>query len=435
MRPLRSFTRGGLSLRLQREWPLELPVRNAFLPVSAVVLLKQHAGSASRCLVSKGEFVREGMLIGKAESIDQSAVHSPIPGIVREIRRIRLPTGGESEAVVIALEGFFDRLGKKQEKFLWSSMARNDVLQTLRDKGVVETDPPGAPLAEVLFRAKGVKLLILNCIESEPWIRTETAALEARAAEVLDGLRIISASTEPGKVIIALDESEPALAKKIENLIALEEKSFECVRLKSRYPQDLPSRLLEAFSPRHQVGQKADSALFVRPSTAIAAYDAIALSKPFIERYVTVGGGVVKRPAVLKVRIGTSIGDLFEECGGFLGNPDRIILGGPFRGLPSYDLDMPVSKTTNAILALSAEETKRGNTVPCIRCGRCKDVCPEGIDPNAIYRRIDRSLIGAAFEFGLRECSICGLCGYVCPSRLPLVERFAAYKSMAETSR
>jgi electron transport complex protein RnfC len=408
-------------------------VRNSFLPNGAVVLLKQHAGPAARCLVRKGEYVREGMLIGKAEAPASANVHAPVPGVVRDIRRIALPEGGESEAVVIALEGSFDRLGKRDERYLWKSMSKRDILNTLRERGVVDTDPPGQPLFDLLSEKEGPRLLALNAIESEPYLRSESCVIRDKAVEVFEGFDILRKVLSPERSVIALDDEADApffSGMKTENTLP------EIVVLEPRYPQDMERQLLEALcGPRGgSLARPAapPKALIVRPSTAFAIYEAIVLAKPMLERYITVAGGAIKKPAVFKTRIGTPIGDLIEECGGFLGPPSRLVLGGPIRGRAVHDLDAPITKTSSAVLALVDEEISSTRRSPCIRCGRCAEACPERLDPDLLFRLASNGKAAKALELGLDRCTLCGTCGYICPSRVPLVASFAAYANAAK---
>ena len=428
MKPQRTFRPGGIRIEGARDWAPARPVRNSFLPNGAVVLLKQHAGPAARCLVRKGEYVREGMLIGKAEAPASANVHAPVPGVVRDIRRIALPEGGESEAVVIALEGSFDRLGKRDERYLWKSMSRRDVLNTLRERGVVDTDPPGQPLFDLLSEKESPRLLVLNAIESEPYLRSESCVIRDRATEVFEGFDILRKVLSPERSVIALeDETDAPLFTALKTESALPEIAV----LEPRYPQDMERQLLEALcNPRggRSIARPASipKALIVRPSTAFAVYEAIVLAKPMLERYVTVAGGAIKKPAVFKTRIGTPIGDLIEECGGFLGPPSRLVLGGPIRGRAVHDLDAPITKTSSAVLALVDEEISSTRRSPCIRCGRCAEACPERLDPDLLFRLASNGKAARVLELGLDRCTLCGTCGYICPSRVPLVASFAA---------
>jgi electron transport complex protein RnfC len=430
---LSSFRHNGLSLDFKRDWPLVSPVQNAFLPAEAIVLLRQHGGPSPRCIVQKGDFVREGQLLGKAEAEGSTAVHAPIPGSVREIRELRLPSGGSSQAVVIVLKGTFSRLGKREEKYVWSSMSQNDILGSLRDRGVIEMEGEGRPLGGLLRSSRGPELLVLDCLAREPYLRTESTVLSERGAEVLEGFEIVRSVLAPERSIVALDSTENELFGSVKALLSDKKEAPDCLLFSPHYPEELRRRLVEVGA----LSKKASTAaLFsISPSTALAVYEAVVRAKPLVERYVTISGGAVKRPAVLKVRIGTPLGDLVEECGGFLGVPERLVLGGPLCGQPAYDLDMPVTKLTEAIIALTREETNRGKRVACIRCGRCVSVCPEGLNPEALFRRIAMNREGEAASLGLSRCSGCGACGYICPSRIPLVEAFAMSKQHVEAKK
>jgi electron transport complex protein RnfC len=425
MIPIRTFRHGGIQVPTGKDWLIPAHVPNAFLPNAAVVMLKQHAGAAAHCVVHRGEFVREGMVVGRADTAFSANVHAPVPGVVRDIRKVALPEGGESEAVIIALDGAFDRLGKKGERYLWRSMTRNDILQCLRECGVIEAEPPGLPLFDLFCGRTRTDLLILNGVESEPYLRSENSLLLDKTLEIIDGLEILHKILSPARTVIAVDavEIESEFRQKLPP-----ENAPDLLLLESRYPQDMPRQLLEALGQRDSGIEIA----IVKPSTAFAIHEAVVLAKPMLERYVTIAGGAVKYPSVLKARIGTPIGDLIEECGGFLGPPARLVLGGPFRGHAIHDLDSPITKTCSAVLALTNQEVGRGLRSPCIRCGRCALACPERLDPDRLYRLIENQRIAQAREHGLDQCTLCGACGYVCPSRIQLVAAFSARKRILD---
>jgi Na+-translocating ferredoxin:NAD+ oxidoreductase subunit C len=431
MRSARTFRYGGIRIGAERR--VEGRVSNAFLPSTAVVLLKQHAGKSARCVVGKGDRVREGMVIGRAEGPRSADVHAPIPGLVIDVRVVPLPEGGEAEAAIIALDGAFDRLGRREERYLWKSMARRDILNAIRERGVVDTEPPGTPLYDLLSGSKEIGLLVLNAVESEPYLRAEACILAQREAEVVEGLALLRKVLNPRRTVIAAEAAARAssgspmdsLSSAIERESSQDGGSkVEAIALEPRYPQDLPGQLLESIEgsksrPREEV-------LIVRPSTVLAAFEAVVLAKPMLERYVTVDGGALRAPAVLKARIGTPIRDLISECGGFAEPPARLVLCGPFRGYAVHDLDVPTTKTTSAILALGRDEVGSSRASPCIRCGSCAESCPERLSPELLYRLVERGRIAEAEALGLGSCTLCGSCGYSCPSRVPLVSAFAA---------
>jgi len=432
MRSVQTFRYGGIRIGAKRRG--EATVSNAFLPSNAVVLLKQHAGKSSRCVVSRGDRVREGMVIGRADGPRSADVHAPVPGLVLDIRVVPLPEGGEAEAVVIALEGSFDRLGRREERYLWKSMARRDILSALRERGVVDTEPPGVPLYDLLSNSKDIGLLVLNAVESEPYLRAEACILSQRVTEVVEGLAMIRKVINPTRTVVAVEAGSDAggdagtgdegLSAVLARGVGQDGWKVDSIPLEPRYPQDLPGQLLEAIEGAR--GRAAGDYLIIRPSTALAAYEAVVLAKPMLERYVTIDGGALREPAVLKARIGTPIRDLIAECGGFSERPARLVLCGPFRGYAVHDLDVPTTKTTSAVLALGEEEVGSTRRSPCIRCSACAEACPERLEPELLYRLIERGRLEEAEALGLHSCTLCGSCGYSCPSRVPLVSAFAA---------
>jgi len=433
MMTARSFRFGGMQLPSNKLTP-DFPIPNAFLPTDAVIPLRQHAGSSAKRIVEPGEYIREGQLIGKAAGAGSANIHSPIPGVVKEIRNVPGATGGQVEALVLALEGSFERLGKKKEIFPWKSLSKHQILRTIADNGVVDDDGSGSPLFERLHDPKsprGPCVLVVNCIESDPWNSSSSAILVERAQAVFEGMGILKRILSPVRTLLCVDSQDVSSLDAVSALSAQEEERPEIIPLETRYPQDLPTLLKEAIAGRKN---SPEEIVVISVTTLTSVYDAVALGKPQIERYVTISGNAVKNPGILRARIGTSIGELLEECGGFRAEPESILMDGPFRGSCVTDLDMPVLKTTRSVIALTASETRRSRTAACIRCGRCVLGCPEKLNPSRLYKRIVKRNLAEAVREGLSECTECGTCAYLCPSRLPLVQVFSLARQDAAST-
>jgi Na+-translocating ferredoxin:NAD+ oxidoreductase subunit C len=137
---------------------------------------------------------------------------------------------------------------------------------------------------------------------------------------------------------------------------------------------------------------------------------------------LTVTGLPVAAPKNLKVRIGTRIGDLFDDCGGFTSPPGKIVMGGPMRGIAVDSLDTPVTKGTLGVVAFTRGEAHTRLPWPCIHCGACVEACAWDLVPTRLFKLIQQGDSAAAAAEGLGRCTECGCCAFACPSHIPLVD-------------
>jgi electron transport complex protein RnfC len=347
------------------------------------------------------------------------------------MREILLPNGISSQAVVIDLYGSFSRLGKKQEVFHWKSLSAAEIDHILGEKGVLRLDRDPESLRPILSAARKnpCPTLIVNAIDVEPYCRTEGCLASERPEQLSTGVEIALKACGAVRVLMVYSASQEERVRPLLAACGNAKIAIEPVQTANAYPQGFASQIRKSsrrLPARLYAAGEIDRAIILNLSTLMAVYDAIVLNKTFVERVITISGEAIKRPAVLKVRVGMRIGDIIEECGGFKGNPERIVVNGPMTGYEIRDLDLPVMKGTTSILALSKPEIIESRKSPCIRCARCREVCPEALDPEYLFRLIDFGRDAEAMAGGLDRCTLCATCGYVCPSRVSLVEAFGA---------
>ena len=405
------------------------PVQNSSLPSIAILPLLQHAGTSGVPLVSVGDAVREGMVVARAVGPFSAAVHSPIPGTVTAVSDILLPNGSTCPAIHIRLEGEFDRLGKTAPPPVEGPWTADEALKRLAEKGVVELRTSGAPLHALWRRPKGRKgvHLVVSAVRMEPGLIVDEILVEERAEAIVKGLMIARDILHPSTVSLAVSKNperpDDDIGTRLVTASAEAGIQLSLLRLDERYPSG-GDRAIEAatLGSTARNGHGEHSVIVTGASTLIAVANAMRHDLPLIERQVVVAGGAIAEPAVLSVRIGTRIGDLVEECGGFRRPPARIIVGGPMTGTIVRDLSTPVTKVTDAVLALTRDECEEGRTAPCIGCGRCVDACPEGLVPSQLFKYVRHGALEAASRAGISSCTECGCCGFVCPSFLPIVQ-------------
>lgn len=417
------FPTGGLVLS-DPEAPKAGLSEIAFLPTVSVVPLIQHAGPSARSVVSVGDEVREGMVVGRAEAKGAANVHAPIPGKVVNSARWRMADGRESEVLVVKLGGAFDKLGRHRELFSWKGLSPHELQRNLAERGVVELDGAGRPVSEILAASRNAEekaTIVLNAVFDDDWLAADATVLKERAEAVAVGAAIAAKVAAAASVLVVVSSNSVDLTSSIPGM--LEDFSLRCSTavVSSKYPQR-NFRELE-YSVRSYLKSTATEGgplLPLSPSTLAAVHDAVCFNLPLIERYVAIGGGAVKNPAVLRVRLGTRIGDAIAECGGFVEDPARLVVGSPLTGMAVYDLDTPITKMTTAIVALTAHRIGDTSGRACIGCGNCRAVCPVRLDPERLHKLSLSAKYERMGEEGAEACHGCSLCAAVCPSRLPL---------------
>ncbi len=427
MKQLRTFPKGGIHPPGLKALTKSLPLQNAVIPSLSVIPLQQHIGSPAECIVSVGDEVREGMLIGKPTGFVSVAIHSPIPGTVKEIKSIRLPNGSKSLAVCVELQGEFDRLGKEQETFEWEDLSGKDLFAMLPEMGIVGMGGATFPTHVKFSPPKGsrVEFFAINGVECEPYLSADHRLMLERTREIFEGLRIIRRILEPEKVLFAIEANKPDAIDAVTEYAAKHAPDVVVVPLTVKYPQGDEKQVLKALIGREvpSGGLPIDiGAVVSNVGTVNAIYEAVCLKKPLIERAVTVSGRAIKHPGNYKVRIGTPVSQLLEECGGFVQTPQKIIMGGPMMGFAILDLDTPVTKGTSGILGLTGSEIHSARQTPCIGCGGCVSVCPIGLNPTQLFKFVDHMEYDSAVSAGLMDCKECGCCSFTCPAHIPLVQ-------------
>ncbi|MDR1100377.1 MAG: SLBB domain-containing protein [Treponema sp.] len=414
-----SFPRGGLSFDDPTVPPRNCSV-TAFLPGLSVIPFLQHTGTRAYPVVSVGDTVKEGMVIGRGHNPGSANVHATVPGRVIRTVSWQMAGGFTNEALLIRMEGSFERLGKREEIFPWESLSSYELQRIIAEHGIVEMEGAGRPVSDMISALRNVKplTLVVRCVFDDPWLAADYVLCRERLRAVAEGSLIMSRAGRVSRIVFAFSHNEKELGEAL--LAEMENRDLPAslALVGSRYPQR-NRRELELVLRNYEKKEDLElgSLLILGPATLAAVYDAVKLKKPVLDRYVAVGGSAVKHPQVMKVRIGTRISEILAQCGGFTGEPRRIAAGSPLLGRTIYDLDEPVIKTSYAVFAMLGSQAGASAERNCISCGECREVCPVGLDPEELYKQA----AGREPPYTpASECHGCGCCEVVCPSRLPL---------------
>ncbi|MDR2795106.1 MAG: 4Fe-4S dicluster domain-containing protein [Spirochaetaceae bacterium] len=436
-----SFSRGGIKFE-DGSAPDRVQSRLAFLPEIVILPLAAESGSRSIPVVSVGQHIEEGMLVARGQGSGSANIHSPIPGrLVKTIKWEPAP-GFLSDALVIRLEGGFNKLGKPEIKHEWTGLNWFELRSLIAEYGVIEMDGLGRPLCDIFSKNSTVGsplTFVVRCVFDDPWLAAEYCLCKERLKAVAEGCLITARAAGAATVLFAVSAAERKLGN------ALLEAAKRCdtsgqftlaeILVGSRYPQHSD---YEMETVLRQYAKKEDlikgGMFMLSPATTAAVYNAVVLRVPVLDRYVAVGGPALKDRAVIKVRIGSRLRDLFAECGGFNVKTEEseviAVIGSPLLGRAASGLDEPILKTSRSVFVSAVK--RRGTALKksfwfnkiskflpaaaCISCGECRNVCPVRLDPEDVYKRITYGKQGILSS----NCIGCGCCDAVCPSKLPL---------------
>jgi electron transport complex protein RnfC len=313
------------------------------------------------------------MLIGRGQGLGSANIHATVPGRVVRTVSWRTAEGYTNDALVIKLDGSFDKLGRHEEVFPWQSLSSFEIQRLIAECGIVEMEGSGRPVSDMLYSLRSAKdpvSLVVRCVFDDPWLAADYVVLKERLEAIAEGSRIAARAGRMERIVLVFSRGEKDLAQTFMDAMGKSEFPVMLVMTGARYPQRNRRELelvLRQFAKNE--GIELGAILALGPATLAAIHDAVKLKKPILSRYVAVGGSAIKKPQVMKVQLGTRIGEIFAECGGFVDRPRRIGSGSPLLGRTVVDLDEPVIKTSFAIFAFLGGQLGSSSQSKCIGCG------------------------------------------------------------------
>ncbi len=388
-------------------------------PEVVTVPLCQHLGAPSRPVVKPGDVVKKGSVIGEQNGFISLPTHSPVNGKVLRIENVPMPHMRSGSAVVIKTESedggiVFDPITD------WKSIEVSQLVNRIKEAGVCGMGGASFPTYVKLSPPKGVKIdtLIINGVECEPYLTADHRLMLEKTEDLITGMNILAHALGVQNPCIGIEVNKP------DAIELLEKKGIKVVKLKVQYPQGAEKQLIDAAVGRQVPagGLPLNVGVVVQNvGTCVAVADAVCKGLPCTRRITTVSGLGVNNPGNFDVCVGTPVSTLIEAAGGYKEDVKRLIGGGPMMGMALFTDAVPVTKGTSGILAMSSEEVRDVIEGPCIRCGKCVDVCPLKLIPCSIATASEYEKWDDAEKAGALNCMACGTCSYVCPAGRYLV--------------
>ena len=394
--------------------------------------LSQHIGAPAKAIVKVGDEVLVGQKIAEAGGFISAVVVSSVSGKVKKIEPRVTAGGAKSISIVIENDGLYTAVEGLGEDRDATKLSKQEIRDIVREAGIVGLGGAGFPTNVKLTPKDESKIdyVIVNGAECEPYLTCDYRMMIEEPERLVGGLKVMLQLFENAKAVIGIENNKP---KAIEELRALvkDEPKITVEPLRTKYPQGGERSLIYAVTGREINSSMlpADAGCVVdNVNTVMAIYDAVCKRTPILERVITVTGDAVKEPQNFKVRTGMNYNDIIEAAGGFVGEPKKILSGGPMMGQAMYTTDVPVTKNSSSLTCFLEDEVEKNPESPCIRCGRCGEVCPEFLVPVLMMQTcMAGNSEGYEKLYGM-ECIECGSCSYICPARRPLTQAFKQMK-------
>ena len=425
---LRTFSLGGIHPK-ENKLSAGVKIVPAPLPKEVIIPLGMHIGAPATACVAKGDEVKVGTLIAKSSGFVSANIYSSVAGKVTKIDSVFDASGYKKPAIIISVaeeDVWEESIDRSPELVRECSLDAKAIIDKINEAGIVGLGGATFPTHVKLSPPPGNKaeVLIINAVECEPYLTSDHQLMLEHGEEILVGCTILMKALSVDKCIIGVENNKPDAIKHLSELCA-QYKGIEVMPLKVQYPQGGEKQLIDAVLSK-QVKSGAlpisTGAVVQNVGTIYAVYEAIQKNKPLLERVVTVTGKSLDRPANYLARIGTPLKTLIEASGGIPENTGKIIGGGPMMGKALLSADLPVTKGTSGILLISQEESVRKPMRACIRCAKCVNVCPMGLNPTFLMVDTQQQDWERAERGHIVDCIECGSCSFTCPSNRPLLD-------------
>ena len=436
MSPKTRKFKGGVHPNDSKALSASKAITDAPLLDKYTVIVHQNIGAPPEVVVKKGDGVKKGDLLAKAAGFVSVPLHAPTSGTVTLIDKCAGPTGLHVPCIEITADGedtWGDCLTAIPD---WQHAEPTDLKQRVSDAGIVGMGGAGFPSHVKLSPQKPIDTLILNGAECEPYLTADHRLMLEQAEDVVLGAAILARILGLETAIIGVEDNKPDA---IDALKAVAGKyNVQVQGLHVNYPQGAEKQLIYALTGREVPigGLPMDVGCVVQNvASAVAVADAVIKGRPSIERITTVTGEPLVNPGNWRFRIGTPVSKAIELAGGVKYQPAKLLLGGPMMGFAQSSLDVTVMKNTSGILLIPAEQVSQYTSEPCIRCGKCVEVCPMDILPATISQAVENERFDWAAQLNVLACIECGSCSYVCPSHRPLNQHFKRAKAEIMAAR
>ena len=405
-----------------------LKIKNADIPAQVMIPLGHYLGAPSNAIVTKGDKVKVGQLIGQASGFVSANVHSSVSGVVNRIDGAYDASGYKVPSVFIDVDGdeWLETIDKTTLIKRECTLSPSEIVKKISESGIVGLGGATFPTHVKLSPPPGKKaeVLIINGVECEPYLTCDHQLMLEKAEEILVGVTILMKAIGVNRAVVGIENNKKDAVEVMQKLAGTFD-GITVMSLKVQYPQGGEKQLIDATIGRQvpsgtlpiEVG-----AVVQNVATTFAIYEAVQKNKPLFERVITITGKSMTHHGNYRARIGTPLSNVVAQAGGVPEDTGKIVAGGPMMGRALNNLEVAVAKGTSGVLFIPTLESSRKKMQNCMRCAKCVSACPMGLEPYLLMNQSERSMWPEMETDRIMDCIECGCCAFSCPSNRPLLD-------------
>lgn len=389
-----------------------LPQKEAYIP------LVQGRQLTFDILVEEGDKVEVGTKLAVTKGGFYVPIYSSVSGTYKGTVKRMHNSMRPQQHMVIECDGLQSRV-QAFEPLDYRTATREECVDFVKEAGIVGLGGAGFPTYVKYGKPDGVDCVLINAVECEPYITADYRSIMDGVQDLVTGCQIMQKMADVSHVYICIKESHPDLIEAV-NQCTKGAPGVDVKPVPDVYPMGWERVLVREVLHKEYGGLPAEAGAIVgNASTAIAIARAFEHGEAISNKTLTISGEGIKNPHNVVVPVGMPVKEILAACGGYTSESVRLIAGGPMMGKTLVNDMFVIDRAMNAITVLPHVED---DDIACLRCGRCSDHCPAGLQPVRIGEAVKMNDLDAMIQRGAESCIECGLCTYVCPSHINVTE-------------
>ena len=371
---------------LNKETNMFLNPKFVFLPVEEGFKLK----------VADNEYVYKNDIVAmndKGRSITATA-----SGRVLGLKKMDYYDKKDVPSVVIENDFKENIRAKKSAKKYITDYSKKEFLRVLEDtsyryKGVYLAD-----------KFAGVaKEIIINAVEPDPYFGSKRVILKEAGEDILETCDFLGTMLEAEKIYFVLKNTDGEEISRLTSMIGTYP-NIELKLVNEAYPNGIGYMQKKIL--------KLPDALVIDLEEVADVFRLLKRERPISSKFITITGSAVHPRAVVRVKLGCLLSEVFVQNFDFTSPKIDVYLNGSLYGKRVDSLKYVVDSQIDGIFI---DEEQKYEVSPCLNCGQCSKTCPVGLNPKFVFDH-DGKVMPEYYD----KCLQCGLCNYVCPANRDL---------------